>query len=127
MSEYTKEPWRTDADAGFPSDIHCAITGALIASTHSNGTVSDANANARRIVACVNACAGISTAALEEAAVSRQRVSEMLLCQRDELATILRQVRTDMEAKDVLFPWWEIIDAAIAKVTRIDPAVVFAR
>lgn len=32
-----------------------------------------------------------------------------------ELRTILRQVRTDMDAQDQLFPWWAIIDAALAK------------
>lgn len=48
--------------------------------------------DARRITACINACAGISTEALEESARSGQRVSEMLLKQRDELLRICHNV-----------------------------------
>lgn len=69
-------------------------------------------------------------AALEEAATLRAaldakidiagdaRVAE-LKQQRDELATILRQVRTDLAADDVLLPWWGIIDSALER--RVNP------
>ena len=62
---HTPEPWRTDKECGFPQDIHDA-NGLLFlrcGSDFENQIYGEANA--RRIVACVNACAGIRTEALE--------------------------------------------------------------
>lgn len=58
---HTKEPWIQNHDdilaSGDPADIiaECAWTDGM-----------NAHCNARRIVACVNACAGISTDNLED-------------------------------------------------------------
>lgn len=71
MSRHTKEPWMISApQSGYitsPSDdyqIICAVheweeDGALLQK------FKNSEANARRIVACVNACAGLSTESLE--------------------------------------------------------------
>lgn len=61
MTTNTQGPWRTDATAGFPLDIH----------DHDNVLVARvqpcpaAHNVARRIVACVNACVGVSTEDLD--------------------------------------------------------------
>lgn len=65
MSEHTKEPWRTgvyDEESGWV-DLYSDSNdeGLPIGSTrHANS-----EANARRIVACVNACVGVDTERLE--------------------------------------------------------------
>jgi len=65
MSKHTKEPWEFDGSGGRWSLLqgdHEADIGEL-------GSAYSA-ANARRIVACVNACAGLSTEALESGALA---------------------------------------------------------
>lgn len=59
----------------------------------------DAEANARRLAACWNACDGVRTDFLEMlAAMPDQEVAsyERLLAQRDELLALLRQGRNDL-------------------------------
>jgi hypothetical protein len=81
VSEHTKEPWTVEmvvSENYF--DICCGyqIPGRespiLIASTYGDedrpNDVAQGKANARRIVACVNACAGISTGRLERMVIS---------------------------------------------------------
>lgn len=81
MSEHTKEPWDWCVFSSFgrlsvpdsPNDVHGYV--AIIKQGEKKEIASldffrDSNttlANARRIVACVNACAGVSTDALEGA------------------------------------------------------------
>ena len=74
VDEHTPEPWEkngtnvakkgTGATSGWPIDYD------LIANLFDDEYIANPNAeqDARRIVACVNACAGIPTAALEHAA-----------------------------------------------------------
>lgn len=80
--EHTKEPWRTDADCGFPGDVMAdkEIVARTTITEHSN-----AEANARRIVACVNACSEISTATLETVGLDVGIELVKLRQQRDEL------------------------------------------
>ena len=60
---HTPEPWISDEASGFPCDIHAEFNGVLLARAFGDPFDSlDGEANARRIVACVNACAGIPTA-----------------------------------------------------------------
>jgi hypothetical protein len=70
MSKHTSTPWRIAADMrGIENaSVHGveAADGTPIANC---GDWADAEANARRIVACVNACAGIETAVLEQHAL----------------------------------------------------------
>jgi hypothetical protein len=62
MTNKEKTPWRSDAQGvnkSWPSIVDAA--GALVARTYG----ADADKQMRRIVACVNTCVGIPTAALE--------------------------------------------------------------
>ena len=65
--------------------------GPISVATCSGLSPSEARANARRIVACVNACAGLSTKALEKYPGMFLRIVECAE-QRDELAAALRDV-----------------------------------
>lgn len=96
MSQHTKEPWHTGAHKDlivYDKDGH-AIASAMV--FHYEHQSSEATANARRIVACVNACAGYSTEALEdakgvaEASNRLQRKLAGLEAQRDELLAALK-------------------------------------
>jgi hypothetical protein len=62
-TKHSPEPWRVIADYA-AMDAYGGQT--CIASGGDGGAV-----NARRIVACVNACAGLSTEALEAGALGR--------------------------------------------------------
>lgn len=73
MSEHTKEPWNVAEEAFDNDGIHESVIRGLdgraaIAVTLEFGPNNPGmrEANARRIVACVNACAGISTENLED-------------------------------------------------------------
>ena len=64
MANHTPEPWKTDELEIFifGNDGNLTATPFMCAGRPSE----TANANARRIVACVNACAGIPTEDLEK-------------------------------------------------------------
>jgi len=85
MSEHTKEPWNVrtiDESMGVIDDKYDFS----IAQTHQRAGDKcniERKANSRRIVACVNACAGVTTENLE-----RNRIGEIIIKaerQRDEL------------------------------------------
>lgn len=98
MSEqkHTPGPWAVETGAF--DDAHHCYTPVVTAEARDIATLEtahgDALANARRIVACVNACEGISTETLE--AVSEGELHAALIrlrsykAQRDELAGMLR-------------------------------------
>lgn len=67
MSEnkHTPEPWRTDAECGFPQDIHDSKGNLFLRCGSDFDNEIYGEANARRITACVNACAGIPISDLE--------------------------------------------------------------
>lgn len=66
-TKHSPEPWRSDPDCGAILDSNDNICAeAWQYGTDPEGT---AEANERRIVAAVNACAGIPTAALESGAL----------------------------------------------------------
>ena len=89
MSEkYTRGPWKTEGEG-----IHALIRGgdATIVAVRHRLPADVHEANARRIVACVNACEGISTENLEDnraVAWLAQRYNEVVQ-QRDELLKAL--------------------------------------
>lgn len=62
MSEHTREPW--NIRRGTPWIIDDAMA-RMIATMSDCSLADDAESNARRIVACVNACRGLSTEQLE--------------------------------------------------------------
>lgn len=62
---HTNEPWCVTGDGDYTS-IRSSATDELIAQIEWDGEEEGtANSNARRIVACVNACAGFDTETLE--------------------------------------------------------------
>lgn len=104
MSEHTKEPWHHGTDErqieGINGNIVCIVSGALL----NESTIEDA----RRIVACVNACAGISTEWLEKNAAMLQSMAEDIQnvsCQLDEAKAQRDELLAEVEE-------WRAIKAA---------------
>ena len=75
---HTPEPWH------LPKGSTCMES--------NSGEVPRSEANARRIVACVNACAGISTELLECPGGNVAKVAGRLMKQRDELLAALTEI-----------------------------------
>lgn len=95
MSKHTKEPWN-----GKPLNVCFVEFEKLgIAVTIPQYSDEEAKANARRIVACVNACKGLDTEGLERnglvSAVGYELIG--LTKQRDEL----------LAAANAVMEWWE--------------------
>lgn len=91
---HTPEPWQLRASAADPNYQHIASDADdRIACTRKQE-------NARRIVACVNACGGIDTAQLEAEAGKLFPQPRLLTEQRDELAAALRVFADTFEAWD---------------------------
>ena len=59
--KHTAEPWHIRKG----SYVWNQQNEIIVSAEHDNGAVGEDEANARRIVACVNACAGIETTELE--------------------------------------------------------------
>ena len=90
--EHTKEPWRKVESAGSSRfniyDAFCQRVGNTFEGVMTTQrTDEECEANARRIVACVNACAGVGTEYLEDNGpiVELVREHNSVLKQRDEL------------------------------------------
>lgn len=66
MDDHTQEPWTTERDANYA--IAFWSDNRNILAEGGEIPLAEREASARRIVACVNACAGIPTEALEAAA-----------------------------------------------------------
>ena len=112
MSKHTPEPWKINTDDDRDGwSIITSNSGSIIANV--NGMtgpelvggmpvdrVMPADDNARRIVACVNACSGIRTEALEHRAhmlkAHDDAIAE-LTRQRDELLAALHDAATSLE------------------------------
>ena len=89
MSEkYTRGPWKTEGEG-----IHAIIRGgdATIVAVRHRLPADVHEANARRIVACVNACEGISTENLEDNRPVKWAIQQYnnVVKQRDELLKAL--------------------------------------
>ena len=85
--KYTKEPWHVCE----PTErLHAvrAETGRIVADVCYSDTDAQNRMNARRIVACVNACAGVTTEELEQGGFVAG-----LIEQRDAFAEELRNIR----------------------------------
>jgi hypothetical protein len=135
MSKHTKEPWFVNEDGiirvGKPN-VNDYIDPIPIASAWREGAFSDGEEteesqdNARRIVACVNACAGLDTEALDSrfgiaaemwglADKRLARVQE-LVGQRDELLAALKGV---VKVADRQTDEFNAARAAIAKAEAV--------
>lgn len=89
MSEHTKEPWIYECgDANHLGIIIGRHGGEVV-----DGEFSEANA--RRIVACVNACAGLETEIIERNVGNVWK----LIRQRDELLAALKEVTECIESQ----------------------------
>jgi hypothetical protein len=135
MSVHTKEPWRV-GKLSHPRDYEkVRETAGLLDIVVDTETVpyvlascnlnfpEDAKANARRIVACVNACAGISTENLEQnkpikeglhGLNDRIRTAEK---QRDELLYVLEDV-LDRYALEIGYTNWREVEGQIFDDSR---------
>ena len=124
MSKHTKEPWRTDAPSGFPGDV---MAGKEMIARTTITEQSNAKANARRIVACVNACAGISTEVLEQGidavfglAHNMRQERNALVRQRDELLTALESILA-ADASENDHEYYRALDLARAAIAKVKP------
>lgn len=122
MSEHTIEPWRV-AEESFDNDsIHESVIRGLdgraaIAVTLEFGPNNPGmrEANARRIVACVNACTGITTEVLEQMPSGPASLLPMyarLEQQRDKLLAALESLVN--EPQDITTPAYQNALAALA-------------
>lgn len=117
MSEHTKEPWKASPVSGIVGSV-------ITAQPNENAnavriTSAQSLADAERIVACVNACAGIPDQALKVVTRSDYGVFPLVLAavigQRDELAAALRGVIEVADRKTDVF---DRAKAALAKLER---------
>ena len=99
MSEHTKEPWITVETELDVIEITNADRNGLVVpiAKVSTGYVKqvgiEQEANARRIVACVNACEGIPTGVLEkQGMVPIEQVTHDIERQRDKLLAALTEI-----------------------------------
>jgi hypothetical protein len=96
-TEHTPEPWATNGTRIESENNHGWVNdGWIIAGLEGP----DAEANARRIVACVNACAGIETFMLEMLLENKRTVMQDLddlTNQRDELLAAAEAIEIDAE------------------------------
>lgn len=97
-SEHTKGPWKVNRHTHIRGELWLSILGGAWDITHNGasrpGVIADAKysamsdaeneANARRIVACVNACEGLPTETLEAAGLGKG-VLDHLKAERDAL------------------------------------------
>ena len=95
MSNHTPEPWRVGRPFTVVSDTPVPEMGGSYAVEYYGGHLigeSIIEANARRIVACVNACAGMMNDELEGGLLIgvMQSKIDRLECQRDELLAALQ-------------------------------------
>lgn len=122
MSRHTPEPWRyvKDKDGGNTAFLIENADGIMwnIAGTFS--TFDDDEANARRIVACVNACAGLSTELLEGKTIDE--AANTIVDQRDELENVVRALvagRDLIDGRLLVDENSPLIDAARAALAKV--------
>lgn len=98
MSKHTPEPWvfddLQDLETNFYSDD---ATGSIIGGCQeymfAHRDIEERRANARRIVTCINACAGMADPAAEIAELKRQR--DELLAALGVAIPLIKQARLD--------------------------------
>lgn len=128
MSEHTKEPWRTGRQGSVVADEPVPeISGSEDVAYYGGHLVAESVAprNVRRIVACVNACAGLTTEFLEAPDLSfapahtAAKMTEIEL-ERDQLLAALKKARLALAAASSRAPEfkadYEAADKAIAAV-----------
>ena len=95
--QHTKEPWNGKNIPLTASALE--RVGFYIVFTNNPATKDEAEANARRIVACVNACEGIPTGVLEkQGMVPIEQVTHDIERQRDKLLATLEGLTNDIHS-----------------------------
>ena len=128
--EHTPGPWN------FTQDEHCPECfevkdrlGFYVATCH-DGVRSEENAkeNARRIVACVNACEGISTENLEESRPVKWLAEQYgaTIKQRDELLEALRMYALPIDTANIALSCIEYGSEAVERELKRRIAVAKA-
>lgn len=131
-NKHTPEPWRTDAECGFPQDIHDSKGSLFLRCGSDFDNEIYGEANARRITACVNACAGCATEVLETAPVGffnstygHPKYLEEITKQRDELLAALERCRFALEPYDDIKPRdWKSDRANLRNAHQLVVAVI---
>ena len=98
MSKHTPEPWVADDSHGLETNFYSDdVTGSIIGGcqeyTFAHRDIEERRANAKRIVTCVNACAGMADPAAEIAELKRQR--DELLAVLGAAIPLIKQARLD--------------------------------
>lgn len=120
MGEYTKEPWQVSPN-GFDilAEVDSVEGGYVVAMSNRKRT------DARRIVACVNACTGYKTDELEQIGrwITSGESAEVarLNEQRDELLAALIDARKEFVARGWVMPGTRACEA----LKRMDIAIGF--
>ena len=89
---HTPEPWSYDLSDGCDLRIYSETNSNIVYGCGCCGSPNCEDADARRIVACINACAGISTEQLECPGGNVAKVAGRLMKQRDELLAALTEI-----------------------------------
>jgi hypothetical protein len=128
---HTKEPWISRFN-GLYSEIGIENSNQCIATVHSNSVIQNTDQeDARRLVACVNACIGIETKVLEECGsdflghYTQMKDVESLRAINLELLTALKS------AKECIAIWhgsqaWDIYDRRSPEMILINTAIAKA-
>ena len=124
MTEHTPEPWRIGTPPPNGEQTIGNEKGLMVAVATTGHGVSS-KANARRIVACVNACAGMTNEQIDNVCMISgsllNRFGEQMAYlgqvekQRDDLLAALKRVSLELGI-DGLLPEWEFVGEAIASV-----------
>lgn len=109
MNNHTKEPWLIDENnihIGSIATLHGDDAGYSEIWSEWDGSPKSHKDNARRIVACVNACRGLATDDLEQRGLISAVGSELLSAdrQRDKLLAALKDC---VESLKVHNPYWD--------------------
>lgn len=103
MMEHTKEPWVIDereelATNFYSDDATGSIIGCVPNYKFAPRSLEERKANARRIVACVNALSGLTTEQIEEGVFTKLRAErDALLVDRDNWREDARALRESQE------------------------------
>jgi hypothetical protein len=142
MSEYTKEPWVGMVNGKYNSnhdweaindELSSTISAPIMAKSEVvalvvgewNGDGEEVNANARRLGACVNACAGIATESLERVKDELTPVFELLMQATNERNELLAELKylnlmaSQIHGEDVV-GWNDLTVAGIRADKLID-------
>lgn len=122
MSEHTKEPWRLGKASSVVADEPViGMNGSDAVEYYGWHLICESivPSNARRIVACVNACAGIPDNVLEEAAKCAASgrfgtMAAMYKAKRDELLAAAKRLSSEMTMGIASLEAWNILRSAIA-------------